>query len=153
MVNVRFIGIGSVLAFALLIGCSGDSNENPNWPKRFPVRGSVTYKGKAIEGAEVTFKNFEKKATAIGKTDSGGRFELSTYTDKDGAVSGAQAVTIRRVNVVDKTPKDVDLSAGGKALPPEITWIIPEKFSIDGKSGLTAEVKEEGSNDFKFDLE
>jgi hypothetical protein len=46
----------------------------------------------------------------------------------------------------------VDVSAGGKALPLEITWIIPEKCSIPTKSGLTASVTESGPNDFKFEL-
>ncbi len=67
-------------------------------------------------------------------------------------MAGPQVVSIRRVDVIDKTPKDVDVSAGGVALPPEIKWIIPEKYSIPAKSGLTADVTESGPNDFKFDL-
>jgi hypothetical protein len=135
-----------------LFGCGGGQEENPNWPKRFPAKGTVTYQGKAIEGAEVAFMSNNNKATATGITDSSGKFVLSTYVKNDGAVAGDQTVTIRRVNVVDKTPKDVDLSAGGVALPPEITWIIPEKFSIASKSGLKATVSESGPNDFPFDL-
>ncbi len=153
MAIVRFLAWALFVLVSVVGGCSTGGDENPNWPKRFPVKGTVTYKGKAIEDAEVSFKSIEKKATATGKTDSQGRFELSTYKEKDGAVSGPQVVTIRRVNIVDKTPKDVDLSAGGKALPPEITWIIPEKFSLDNASGLTADVKETGENNFNFDLQ
>jgi len=135
-----------------IFGCSGGQAENPNWPKRFKATGTVTYQGKAIEGADVTFTNTQANSTGTGKTDSSGRFTLTTYLQDDGVVAGAQAVSIRRVDVVDKTPKDVDVSAGGKALPPEITWIIPEKFSNPTQSGLTASVTESGPNDFKFDL-
>ena len=135
-----------------MFGCSGSQSENPNWPKRFKTSGTVTYQGKAIEGAEVTFTNTQGNSTGTGKTDSSGRFTLTTHLQHDGVVAGPQVVSIRRVDVIDKTPKDVDESAGGKALPLEITWIIPEKFSIPTKSGLTASVTESGPNDFKFEL-
>jgi hypothetical protein len=136
----------------LLVGCSGGQLENSNWPKRFPTSGTVLYQGKPIEGAEVTFTDKAGTSTGVGKTDSSGQFYLTTHIEKDGAVAGPQIVSIRRVEVIDKTPKDVDVSAGGVALPPEIKWIIPEKYSIPAKSGLTAEVTEAGPNDFKFDL-
>lgn len=135
-----------------ILGCSGSQAENPNWPKRYKTTGTVTYQGKAIEGAEVTFTNTQANSTGTGKTDSSGRFTLTTYLQNDGVVVGTQLVSIRRVDVIDKTPKDVDVSAGGKALPPEITWIIPEKFSNPTQSGLTASVIESGPNDFKFEL-
>ena len=135
-----------------IFGCSGGQAENPNWPKRFKTTGTVTYQGKAIEGADVTFTNTQANSTGTGKTDSSGRFTLTTYVQNDGVIVGPQVVSITRVDVIDKTPKDVDVSAGGKALPPEITWIIPEKFSIPTKSGLTSNVTESGPNDFKFDL-
>ena len=147
------MGIVSIsLAWFSLIGCSGGRVENPNWRKRYPVSGTVIYQGKAIEDAEVTFSSRFGKSTGAGKTDSSGRFTLTTHIEGDGVVAGPQEVAIRRVIVVDKTPKDVDVSAGGVGLPPEITWIIPEKYSILGKSGLTAKVTEAGPNDFKFDL-
>jgi len=124
------------LSLAVLVaGCSSGSNENPAWPKRYRASGTVTYAGKPIEGADIVFLSADGKSTGTGKTDSAGRFQLSTYTDKDGVVVGSHKVTVRRCDVVDPTPKDVDLSAGGVALPPKITWIVPEKYSIAGKSG------------------
>lgn len=135
-----------------LLGCS-NSKENPNWPKRVPASGTVTYKGKPVEGAEVTFTCISASSTGAGKTDSEGNFYLTTYLEKDGVVPGKQAVAIRRVDVVDNTPEDVDLSAGGVAQPTQITWIIPEKYSNSTKSGLTAEVTEAGPNEFIFDLQ
>jgi len=146
---------GGWLGLVLLVtvaGCSGGPAENPNWPKRYRASGTVSYEGKPIEGAEIVFYSADGKSTGTGKTDSTGKFHLSTYTDKDGVVAGSHNVTIRRVDVFDPTPKDVDLSAGGKALPLKMTWIIPEKYSISGKSGLTADVTEKGPNEFKFDL-
>ena len=149
----RIFCIASIsIAGVSLTGCSGGQAENPNWPKRCPASGTVTYQGKVIEGAEVTFTSRAGNSTGVGKTNSSGRFKLTTHIEGDGVVVGPQEVAIRRVNYVDKTPKDVDLSAGGVALPPEITWIIPEKYSNPNKSGQTANVTEAGPNDFKFDL-
>lgn len=147
------ISIGTVLVAILsTLGCSAITDENPNWPKRYKASGVVTYEGKAVEGAEVTFQCNDGKSTATAKTDSAGRFVLTTYVEGDGAVAGQHVVTIRRVDVVDMTPKDVDVSAGGTALPPKITWIVPEKYSLPNKSGLQAEVQDKGPNEFKFDL-
>lgn len=133
-------------------GCSGGPEENPNWPERFPTSGTVLYQGKPVEDAEVTFTDKAGTSTGVGKTDSSGQFYLTTHIEKDGVVAGPQIVSIRRVEVIDKTPKNVDVSAGGVALPPEIKWIVPEKYSIPAQSGLTAEVTESGPNVFKFDL-
>jgi hypothetical protein len=149
----QFVNCGYLaLAVTLCLGCGSRQVENPKWPARFPVTGTVTYKGNPVEGADVTFMSVDKNSTGTGKTDSAGKFSLSTYTQDDGVVSGSHMVTIRRVDVVDNTPKDVDVSAGGKATPPKITWIVPEKYSISGKSGLSADVSESAKNDFTFDL-
>ncbi len=141
----------SLLSVVLLLGCSG-SEENPDWAKRAPASGTVLYQGKPIEGAIVTFANNAAQAAATGVTDSAGHFDLTTYTDRDGAVPGQQVVSIRKVDVIDKAPQDADLSAGGMGPPPEVHWVIPQKYSIADQSGLTAEVTEAGPNDFTFDL-
>ncbi len=149
----QLVNCGSlVLAVSMWLGCGSNQAENASWPARYPVTGTVTYQGNPVEGADVTFMSTDKNSTGTGKTDSAGKFSMTTYTQNDGVVSGSHMVTIRRVDVVDNTPKDVDLSAGGKAVPPVITWVVPEKFSVAGKSGLSADVSETAKNDFKFDL-
>ena len=134
-----------------LAGCSGPQVD-PNRPKVVPASGVVYYQGQPVAGAEVTFNNATAKSTGSAKTDAAGRFVLSTFGKNDGVVPGPQIVAIQRVEVIDKTPPGVDVSAGGKAVPPEIHWIIPQKYSDPSKSGLTADVSESGPNDFKFDL-
>ena len=143
---------GCVLSILLGWGCSQGPEENPNWPKRVPASGTVLYQGKPVEGAEVTFTATSANSTGAAKTDADGRFSLTTYIEGDGVVPGPQAVAIRRVEVIDNTPEDVDLSAGGVAGPQKVTWLIPEKYSNATKSGLTAEVTESGPNEFTFDL-
>ena len=153
MIRWKISIVLGLCATGFVIGCAGSTEENPAWPKRTPASGVVNYKGKPVEGAEVTFTNTVASSTGTGKTDAAGRFYLTTYLEKDGVVPGAQVVAIRRVEVVDNTPADVDLSAGGVAPAPKVTWIIPEKYSNYGKSGLTAEVTEGGANEFTFDLQ
>jgi len=135
----------------LLCGCS-KTESGGNHPPVAKATGVVLYQGRPIEGAEVTFNNPEAGYTSTGKTDATGRFSLSTFGKNDGVVPGKQLVAIRRVEVIDKTPPGVDVSAGGTAVPPEIRWIIPQKYSDSAKSGLTAEVTSSGPNDFPFDL-
>ena len=104
-----------------MAGCSSSSKENPNWPERFPVTGTVTYKGEPIEAAEVTFMSKSKNSAAAGRTDSDGHFYLTTFVEKDGAVAGPQVVSIRRVDIVDMTPEGVEVAFGGTAFPPADT--------------------------------
>ena len=136
-----------------MAGCSSSSQENPNWPERFPVTGTVLYEGEPVEGAEVTFMSESKNSAAAGKTDSDGRFYLTTFVEKDGAVAGPQVVSIRRVDIVDMTPEGVEVAFGGTSVPPKITWIIPQKYANPATSGLTADVTPDGPNDFTFDLQ
>jgi hypothetical protein len=139
--------VSAAMLLPQLIGCSGT---DPNLPKVVPTSGVVSYQGKPVEGADITFNNEAAGITGTGKTDSLGRFVLSTFGDGDGVVPGRQVVAIRRVDVIDKTPPGADDMVAGP--PPEIRWIIPEKYSIPTKSGLTADVSESGPNKFTFDL-
>ena len=132
-------------------GCSGP-DKDLNRPKTVRATGVVYYQGQPVEGADVTFNNPTARLTGTAKTDRSGHFVLSTFKDKDGVAPGPQLVAIRRVDVIDKNPPGVDVSAGGPAVVPEFHWIIPEKYSDASKSGLTAEVSESGPNEFKFDL-
>lgn len=80
-------------AALLLPGCGG--------PKMAPVEGRVMWKGKPIKEASVTFnpvpkddKDREPGKPATGFTDEDGRFVLSTYRPRDGALVGPHDVVI-----------------------------------------------------------
>ena len=143
-------GVGFILL--VLAGCGLSREEDPSRLKRVPVSGVVKYQGQPVEHADVSFLHVTANSTAYGKTDSAGRFVLTTFVQNDGTVPGPHVVTIRRMDYIDKTPPGVDLSAGHEAPPPEIRWIIPQDYSHPDKSGLKADVSETGPNDFHFDL-
>ena len=93
MNRMRFFAIA--LLGVPLFGCGGES-----LPKRVPVSGSVTYKGKAVEGATVGFLCEGAPRMASGITDKDGKFTLTTYEPNDGAIPGKHTVTVTKM---DKT--------------------------------------------------
>ncbi len=49
-----------------------------------PVRGVVMIDGQPVEGATVVFKHVEGRYAAVGQTDAGGNFALTTFEPNDG---------------------------------------------------------------------
>ena len=82
-----------MIALMLLSGCGG--------PTIAPVRGRVTWNGKPVKDAMVTFSprpksedDKEPGKPATGQSDADGNFVLSTYKPYDGAQVGMHQVTI-----------------------------------------------------------
>jgi hypothetical protein len=141
---------------ALTAGCSGSGG-----PATYPVSGTVTFDSKPVEGAQVTFMAPGAPRAAVGKTDSQGKFRLTTFKLDDGAVPGTHAVTIVKMETsgqdisADKPGAAygaaMKAAAAGKKRPAQPGG-IPGKYSDPKLGGLTAEVKKGGSNEFTFDL-
>ena len=124
----------SLLVAALATGCGGN-------PKTFQVGGTVTYRGKPVEGASVVF--FPTGARpAAGKTDAQGRFTLLSYKPGDGAVLGEHVVCI--------TKTIPDPKADPKLL--KSIFVLPECYNTPLKSPLRAKIAADGPNEFKFEL-
>lgn len=113
-----------------------------------PVEGTVTFQGKAVEGATVVFVPATAgKRAAIGTTGVTGRFRLTTKDPGDGALPGPYAIA------VSKTEASGGLSAAeaeqwsrkrenaGKYPPsPTITEHLPEKYKAANTSGFQTTV-------------
>lgn len=145
--SIRF---GLVLPLLLLTaGCS--SRASDEWtakrPKTYPAQGVVLHKGKPVDGATVVFNSAAENRAAFGVTDSAGRFTLTTFDSGDGAVAGAQQVRVTKVKT-DKSHANPELSLE----PPKETHLLPVKYADFKSSGLTADVKPDGENQFEFDL-
>lgn len=145
--------IYSILLLLVCAGC-GSSEADDQWtkdrPKTYPVKGTVNFNGVPIEGATVIFtpKTPDPKA-ASAITDVKGEYALRTFKPGDGAVPGEHVVTITCIQM-SKAPPGWDQDQ--KPFIPKETSMIPEKFGKPESSGLTATVKTEGTNQFKFDL-
>ncbi|MDA1017506.1 MAG: hypothetical protein O3A00_23995 [Planctomycetota bacterium] len=143
----------------LLMGC-GETAERPALE---PVSGKVTVKGKAVEGALVSFWAEGAARAASGTTDAEGKFQLTTFDTGDGAVLGEHTVTISKQDASAnmKTASADDPSAGyGAAMDAAAKGktsalgkhALPAKYANQGTSGLKRTVAKGSPNTFDFDL-
>jgi hypothetical protein len=141
-----------ILAIAVSGGCGSKLPPGARPTKKATV--TVLYKGAPVEGAAVTFVDqSDNPANANGLTDAQGKAKMKTYVDGDGAVVGQHKVIINKSVAVGGQNVDVDdPKYDPNAPPPTVKYLIPQKYSLV-TSGLTAEVKESGPNDFTFDLQ
>jgi hypothetical protein len=109
------------LLVAGLLAGAGGCNKGPSL-KTYPVKGSVTYNGKAVSGATVSYVSTNPDSpVATGITDTDGQFSLSTYVKPTevlrGVVPGDYKVTIT------KLPSEANGGAGqveySESLSPE----------------------------------
>jgi hypothetical protein len=131
----------------LLLAFLASSCSRQAGPTTYPVTGTVTFKGAAVEGAVVVFVPGAEDQTARAAqavTDGAGRFVVRTYVAKDrytdGMEPGNYAVTIAKLETVP------DMTRRPKNL-------LPVKYSSVATSKLSASVKTSGENDFTFTLD
>jgi len=147
---------GLLFVVTFVAGCSGDSG-----PKTVPASGVVTYKGQRVAEANVSFLGDGTIRPAVAVTDDKGEFVLTTSRSGDGAVAGRHAVTV----IKSVEPPKKASSAGSMSMedaakaaeePPnqgKTLYLVPEKYSLPGTSGLSYEVKSGEENHFEINLE
>jgi hypothetical protein len=157
----------SLLALVLFFGCTSRTS---NRPPTYPVTGTVTLNGKAVDGAVVTFQPMEGKGSAIGSTDSTGSYALSTFGPGDGAQVGQYKVSIAKYDAPVTPPaggsRPGEFGAPGLPddyVPPTIGGgaatkgntgpknLLPAKYADFDSSALRATV-DKGPNKFDFEL-
>ncbi len=152
---VRFGGVWLGIAAMLVVGCG---QRGPAGPKKLPVSGSITFNGKPVDGATVTFVSADQKTAAVGRTDASGRYELV-----GGALPGTYKVKVEKFEQAAPPPsgggpvdiaEDKSYKPPPEGAPPEAPpkSLLPPKYADPNQSGLTATVDEKGKNRFDFDL-
>jgi hypothetical protein len=155
----RAVGVVVMLTLAFLPlagGCSRyrEDEWSKQWPRRVPAGGMVEFDGKPVEDAAVVFvtrgADGKKEYAALGRTDKAGKFRLTTFRPRDGAIVGKHLVGIEKFTAVPTKPI--------KGLAPEDQPtaernVLPEKYRVYSTSGLEAEVTEKGPNEFVFRLD
>lgn len=148
--RARYLALVLAIATATgLVGCD-------RGPSTAPVHGKVTYKGKAVPIGTVTFYPTEGGRPAVGSIREDGSYELARKQLGDGVILGDYKVTIEAVKAAPSAEKPASLtgelgeSAGAFAAPPP-KYLVPEKYSVQETSDLTATV-ESGDNTIDFDL-
>jgi len=146
---VVFAGFGLLLA----LGCGDDTGLS----RRYPVSGTVKYKGEPVAKGQITFAPTSADGRAANGDIVDGSYSLTTATPGDGALPGSYNVTV--VSVEADTTKLKEVAKGGqfhhdkdfgKAVA-SAKKLVPSKYSLADTSGLKAEVKAQ-SNKFDFDL-
>jgi hypothetical protein len=149
---------GNLLAVVLLgsllvLGCAGQPGADH--PATYAVTGTVTHNGQPVEGATVAFQAAAGSGGAIGVTDAGGKYALTTFKSGDGAVPGEYKVKVFKYKsqasaAVDESSEDYvaptenEQTAGSENL-------LPAKYADPATSGFTATVSEDASKNV-FDL-
>jgi hypothetical protein len=136
------------VALVVIGGCASTKD---NRPRRVPVSGTVLRMGQPVAEAEVIFEPVGNTPAATGQTDASGRFRLTTFDPSDGAAPGEYKVAVRKVQI---TPSQRPADAPDDLVtpPPEEKWLLPTKYGHTTSSGLTATVKADGENNFRFEL-
>lgn len=141
-IALTWVAVG--LLAAPLVGCRGGD--------ALPMAktgGTVTLDGVPLTKGSVRFMPDNSKGTrgpmATGQIGSDGKFVLMTAAPGDGAQVGSYKVV---VSCWEETPFD---PKNPKASPPPKS-LIPERYADERTSGLTAEVKSGGPNEFTFNL-
>ncbi len=142
----------------ILIGCCGCGQGGADAPTLAECTGTVSYDGKPVAGAVVTFV-VEKSPISVATTNSSGKFIVTTGGRK-GAPVGMAKVGIAKAspmaeNAASMKPEDMrtmQVEAMGKKVetqkPP-----IPTKYANPNQSGLTADVgTDPAKNVFEFFL-
>ncbi|WP_417847718.1 hypothetical protein [Thalassoglobus sp.] len=147
-----------ILSFAivpLVAGCGSKSKSNQ--VEVFPVSGQLTWKGEPVAGADLVFFNADSEKSAFGRTDDQGRYQLTTFSANDGAVAGQQVITVTKTKATAE-PVAVAETDSTDYVPPGLIHpgrnqrvakpkpILPEKFSSQSTSTLTAVVEENNKN-------
>lgn len=135
----------SLTALLLLVGC-GRSDR----PALYPATGTVTYEGKPLAGASVTFFP-ESGMVAVGSTDDAGNFSLKTQ-----GVAGASAGSFRVVVTAVEQSRSMTAEEMEKLSDAErkkiFKSLIPIKYGDPNASELTASVSADRPNEFTFTL-
>jgi hypothetical protein len=133
------------------VGCGGD-----DLPKRYPVYGTVTYKGKPLEWGTITFTPDDlNKGRSAGGSIKDGYYSLASLTTDDGAMAGHYKVTVvaEKANTEGMDPKlktmyEKAISSPGVPIPSQAKkkvkteYLVPKKYRDPQTSGLQADVRE-----------
>jgi len=111
------------------------------------VTGQITENGKPVADVDVAFRpdnTVSGQKPANGKTDSQGRYTLTTFSFGDGAMAGSYRVTLSKFDIAAGDSADIDSDdyvppdASRSVKPPKNQ--LPKNLSDPETSGLTATI-------------
>lgn len=123
-----------ILCLAVLAGCGQK--------KTYPVLGRLTLKGnegrQALTGYTVSLESTEQPVSAVGIVQSDGTFQLTTFTEDDGAVPGKHRIAVS----APQPTLDVPIPRS----------ILDKRYAAFETSGLETVIKA-GANELVLELD
>lgn len=150
MLDLLRPGLALVAGCIALSGCGGSGDQSAgNRPTTYPATGSVIFQGAPVAGATVVFQPEGEGQTAVGMTDTQGKFTLKTFVDGDGAIAGKYKVRVEKIEETRGPVSDPEAP-----LPPiKVVSHLPDIYGKIETSPLEATVQVDGDNKFDFMLE
>lgn len=136
----RFLIVAA--SVALLAGCGQGSSSDS---RLRPVTGTVSVAGKPLTKGIIRFTSQTDSHSSSSQLDSSGRFTLMYSASSAGAIPGEYQVA------VEAWETDQTMDANGNVVPGKRA--VQAKYFDPKESGLTAVVKADAKNDFKFNLD
>jgi len=145
----------AAMGLVVVAGCGDDSG----LARRYPVTGSVKYKGQPVAKGRIAFTPDGAGGRAASGDIKEGAYALSTTGEaNDGALPGKYKVTITAVDV--DTTEMKGIAKGGqfhhdkafKEANEKAKALVPSKYGLADTSGLEKEVKA-SANKIDFDLQ
>lgn len=153
----------SKYSFTLLLLCatlfaSSGCTKDVNLKGLVPASGKVTFDGKTVENATVSFYPVEQTADARpanGTTDANGAFTLTTLQPNDGIFPGEYKVVVRKLEIKYLTDDEYNaaLAAGNPPSGPESKDLLPKKYIEVDTTPLSVSIGEKGDKNIVLDLE
>ena len=158
-----FRGVAALLSTCLILaGCGGTDGEPV-----YPVTGKVTLSGGPLVGATVTFAPREGQPVALGRTNTAGEYELTTYESGDGAAEGEFAVIVIKsapgaaaAEGGEDEGHSADVNANfeeghdaGAAAAEDTGSIVPDRYAKSETTPLSYTVKSSGDNVNDIEIE
>ncbi len=144
-------GVASALLIVAVVALSGCGEKTGT----IPISGKVTYQGKPLANARVTFAPKAGGRPADGITNVDGQYKLGTYMAGDGALPGDYSVAISHSDVDVTKPPSTEITDGAVYEPMKEDVAkskIPAKYQSPAQSGLKAVVEASGPKVFDFAL-
>lgn len=129
----------ALLLGALLAGCG------PSAPKRYPVSGTVKYKGAPLPNGSIMFLEEGTGALVTGTTITDGKYAIP---EAGGLLAGKYKVSVSYPDPKGAAPAPKEGEAPGASR--EVKETLPAKYNRDTE--LRAEIKADGANELPFDL-
>ena len=114
-----------------------------------PASGRIVYAGKPVANVDVVFTPAHGRR-GFATTDAEGRFTISTFARRDGAVPGKHVVTLSPHQQAGKVIED---SFAARATAKVDAIPFPKRYTSTEDSGLIVDLGDKGSRNLELALE